>query len=463
MPYLDKVVDVTVNLGTQPIDTVGFETPLFIAMHNNFKQKVKVYADLDQLVDDGFAPGSSAYNFASNAFGGKFPPQYIMIGRQNKTKTEVDFTGGVFKADTSVVVNVAIPNYKKSFVLPVTGGTAATNLAEALKTAITGDETLKAATVTATAQEGKVTINGNATVGYGDGDYKIINTSVETAHTIIDSINNENSNWFFLSAEDHKDASVIGLAKWAQANYKLYVYSTNGEEALSGGDSGIGKKLKDLQYDCLGIWDPRSDIDFPEGGVIGAMASNDPSYGDSLHLKVMPGLTPPALSIGQRMALWGNNLNFYRMINGVGAFWEGKCASGQYADVIRFSYWIKFRSEESMFAYMHRRSNMGLSMKMSDDDLPVIKSVLMNNPINPGIRNGAILTGFDEDNNVFYDPIVTIPKRAEIPSNDLAARVLNGVKIELVYNNALHFVRIRINVLLDKVGSKSTNAVAMTE
>lgn len=46
MPYLDKVVDVTVNLGTQPIDTVGFETPLFIAMHNNFKQRVKVYADL---------------------------------------------------------------------------------------------------------------------------------------------------------------------------------------------------------------------------------------------------------------------------------------------------------------------------------------------------------------------------------------------------------------------------------
>lgn len=100
---------------------------------------------------------------------------------------------------------------------------------------------------------------------------------------------------------------------------------------------------------------------------------------------------------------------------------------------------------------------------MSDDDLPVIKSVLMNNPINTGIKNGAILTGFDEDNNVFYDPIITVPKRAEIPTNQLAARVLEGVKVELVYNNALHFVRIRINVLLDKVGSKSTNTVAMTE
>ena len=100
---------------------------------------------------------------------------------------------------------------------------------------------------------------------------------------------------------------------------------------------------------------------------------------------------------------------------------------------------------------------------MSDDDLPVIKSVLMNDPINTGITNGAILTGYDEENSVFYDPIITVPKRANIPANQLAARTLEGVKVELVYNNALHFVKIRINVLLDKTGATSTSAQAMTE
>ena len=149
------------------------------------------------------------------------------------------------------------------------------------------------------------------------------------------------------------------------------------------------------------------------------------------------------------------------MINGVGAFWEGKCASGQYLDVIRFAHWIKFRSEESVFGYMSRRSNMGLSMKMSDDDLPVLKSVLMNSPINTGIENGAILTGFDSENEKFYDPVITIPKRGSIPTNELAARELNGVKVELVYNNALHFVKIRINVLLDgtSAGASTTAGV----
>lgn len=461
MPYNDKVVDVQVNLGTQPIDTVGFETPLFIAIHNNFTERARVYAELDQLVDDGFAPGSAAHTFASNAFGGEFPPQYIVIGRQAATETVVDFVGGVFPAETEVIVNVAIPNYDRAIVIEVGGGTAASTIAEALATAITNDEILSDASVTATAEAGKVTVTG-ATVGYGAGDFKIENKSSETPQTVIEDINDENSNWYFLCSEDHSTAAITALAKWAQANYKLHVYSTADQDAM-GVESGIGYALKLLQLDTLGMWDPRADMDFPEGGIIGAMASNDPSYGDSLHLKKMPGITPPNMGIGQRMALWDNNLNFYRMINGVGCFWEGKCASGQYADVIRFSHWIKFRSEESMFGYMHRRSNMGMSMKMSDDDLPVIKSVLMNDPINMGITNGAILTGYDEENSVFYDPIITVPKRANIPANQLAARTLEGVKVELVYNNALHFVKIRINVLLDKTGATSTSAQAMTE
>ncbi|AKJ74522.1 hypothetical protein SP19_31 [Salmonella phage 19] len=93
MAYNDKVVDVTVTLGTQPIDTKGFETPLFLAIHNVFPERFRAYTELDQLVDDGFAPGSPAYTFATKAFAGTFRPQYLMIGRQAFTNTIVDFTG----------------------------------------------------------------------------------------------------------------------------------------------------------------------------------------------------------------------------------------------------------------------------------------------------------------------------------------------------------------------------------
>jgi hypothetical protein len=187
------------------------------------------------------------------------------------------------------------------------------------------------------------------------------------------------------------------------------------------------------------------------------MAANDPSYGDSLHLKTMPGMQDSNVSETQRLNAWGRNANIYRTISGIGSYIEGRVSSGQYVDVIRFAHWFKFRTEESVFAYMSRRSNMGLSMKMSDDDMPVLKGIITNNPIAPGIRNGAILTGYDEVNKVSYDPVITIPRRAEIPTNDLANRILNDVKIELVYNNSLHYVKIRASVLLDRPKGSSTS------
>jgi len=96
-------------------------------------------------------------------------------------------------------------------------------------------------------------------------------------------------------------------------------------------------------------------------------------------------------------------------------------------------------------------------MKMSDEDMPVIKSILTNNPINIGIRNGGILTGYDSVSKVSYDPVITVPRRAQIPTNDLANRILNDVKVELVYNNSLHYVKIRASVVLDRPAPVSTS------
>lgn len=467
MAYNDKVVDVTVELGTQPIDTVGFETPMFLAIHNANTARVRAYTELDQLVDDGFAPGSPAHLFAAKAFAGNFRPQILMVGRQELATTTIDFTNQVnVDPDTPVAVNVVSGAYSTSLIVPVTGASTPTSLATALAASFTADATL-ATVLSAQATNGIVTVtpvdDGLFSIGYDSGNYVIAHTSSETVSSVLPQIADANDNWYFLSSEQHTNAAILAMASYAAANYKLHVYSTSDPLCLVEGGASIANQLKALQYDnTIGMYDPLADSSYPEGGIIGAMASNDPSYGDSIHLKTMEGVVAPAIGVTERMAIWNQNLNFYRMINGVGAFWEGKCASGNYVDVVRFGHWIKFRTEESIFGYMSRRSNMGLSVKMSDDDLPNLKSVMMNNPINVGITNGAILTGYDSENKVFYDPVITIPARATIPTNDLAQRILNNVKVELVYNTPLHFVKIRISVLLDKTGSSSGNGQTVT-
>lgn len=459
--YQDKVVDVEVSLGTQPIDTVGFETPMFLAIHNNFPERVRFYVSTDGMVADGFAVGSPAYQFATNAFAGNFAPSRVAIGRMALGDSKVDFTGTT--NTEQVVVNLTVNRVIKTVKIAVLPGHTPAQIATALAQGITDDTDLQGK-VTATAAGTVVTIQSAEilSVGKGAGNYKIVNDSAETVATVLPQVVGENHNWYFLSHEARSDADIVAAAEFAKANYKLHIYNSSDADAYAAENSStsVFDTLKALSYDSLGTSDADSDVSFTEGCVIGAMAANDPSYGDSLHLKTMPGMKPSNLTDTQRSNAWSRNANIYRAMYGTNSYIEGKTSSGQYVDVIRFSHWVKFRMEESVFAYMKRRSDMGLSMKMSDEDLPVLKSVLMNNPINIGIRNGGILTGYDTENKVSYDPTIVIPKRAQIPTNDLAARILRDVKVEIVYNNSLHYVKIRAAVVLDRPAGQGTNAQA---
>lgn len=465
--YIDKPVEVTVQLGTQPIDTVGFETAMFLAIHNVFTDRQRIYLSTDAMEADGFAVGSPAYKFAEKAFGGNFRPQQVTIGRMSLTATNVDFTGQT--NSETVVVNVTTGGFDKAVQFAIVSGVPTTPaaIATGLAAAITADEDINGF-LTATATTGILTItpvdDSSVSVGFGAGNYKIVNTSAETVATTLSDVLDEDPNWYFLSTESHADADIIAAAAFANTHYKLHVYSTSAENnrAQPNVTTSIANQLAALNYPSLGMFDPRAEIDYPEGGEVGAMASNDPSYGDSIHLKTLPGVIAPQMSENDRKNVFDRRLNFYRTINKVGAYNGGLTGSGQYVDTIRFSHWLKFRLEESVFAYMKRRSDTGRSMKMSDEDLPNLKGIMMNNPINIGIRNGSILTGYDATNNVFYDPVITIPKRATISSNDIADRILRDVLIDLVYNSSLHYVKITASVQLDRTASASTNTQTST-
>ena len=460
MAYNDKVVEVEVHLGTQPITTAGFATPMFLAIHNAFAERVRFYGSAESLVEDGFAVGSPAHQFVSKALQGNFKPSLIAIGRQAQTDVKVDFTGTV--NETRVVVNLTVNRIVKAVQLALQPAATPAEVATALAAAITDDQDIPSVNATASGTVVTITygVSDKLSVGYGEGQYKIVTGSSETVATVLPQVVAENGDWYFLSHEARSDADIVAAAEFAQTNYKLHVYNSSDPDAYAPQNSSasVFDTLKALSYTSLGTTDADADVEFGEGSVIGAMAGNDPSYGDSLHLKTMPGLMPFKGGETARMNAWNRNANAYRSMYGGGSYIEGRVSNSQYVDVIRFSHWVKFRMEESLFAYMKRRSDMGLSMKMSDADLPVIKSVLMNNPINIGIRNGGILTGYDDKNKVMYDPIITVPRRAEIPTNDLANRLLTDVKVDLVYNNSLHYVKIRAAVVLDRPAGQGTNS-----
>lgn len=464
MPFRNEVVDVVVSLGTSPIEQVGFEIPLFATPHNIFTERVRSYITLDSLVADGFAVGSPAHRWAENVFAGKFAPSSIKIGRITYDSTDITFD----QTDYSgiLTVNITVKTNTTSFVKSIStaslsAATTPTQAATAVAAAIEADTDI-GALVTAAATTNVVNVEPTASttkvsVGYAmESEYKISNTGTETVAIALPLIADEDNNWYFLSAESHTDTDIKAVAAYAQSATppKMPIYSTADVDVYNASlSTDIMSELKDQSYDVAGFYNQFADEDWSEGGVAGAIASIDPSFGETLHLKTMPSVTVSKLSPTQQEAIWNKNGNFYKTLKGVNVLWEGKLASGEYFDTVRFSHWLAAKIDEALFGYLYRQSNLGRSVKMSDDDLPVLKQVIFNDVLNVAIRNGGILTGYSADGSVDYTPIVTIPQRKDIPVNDLAARFLDGITVEVVYANALHFIKVRAYITLDRQGA----------
>lgn len=452
--YIDDPVNVTISLGTQPISTTGFEIPLFLTPSNITANRTERYSSTIAMIEAGYAAGSPAVKFAEKAFAGNFAPPAVKIGLMNYDATTITFTETNYTGD--VIINISAGTVVKSIKYTASASTPAATVATGIVAAILADVGLLAL-VDASATTNVVEVSPKVattklSIGYNTGKYIILNTSSETVAVAAPIVADYDNDWYYAASESHTDADILALAAFAAANFKMHVYSTSSALVKDKANTtNIAYQLQQLSYNTsCGVYHELADTEFPEGGIVGASASNDPSYGDSLMYKSIPGVPTSQLTESAREAIWGFNLNFYQAYQGTTIFRDGKVASGQFFDTIRFGHWFKFRSEESVFGFLKRQSDLGRSLKMSDLELPVLKSVLLNNPINVGIRNGSIVTGYDTVNKVFYDPIVTIPLRAEIPANDLALRVLDNVKIEVVYNQSLHYVKIRAFVQLDR-------------
>lgn len=460
MAFYSEVVEVDVNLATQPLSTESFSLPLFIVPHNLNTDRVRSYSQLSQLVEDGFATGSAAYNFANLCFSGKFAPGMIKIGRQALTDYKADFNG-ITQTGADVTLSVKVKSgtitFTKSFT-GVVGDTTATAIAAAFATAIEADGDI-GTLVTATATTGVLTVAPTASqplsVGVQAGKAALSNTSAETPTDAYQAIMLEDSDFFYVAASDHNSGRQVTLATATAADHKIFVYGTQEADVKTKSNTTnvfALMKAANLDWAC-GMYHEYADLTYPEGAVIGCTASiNFDEYGaDSLHQKTLVGLSVSKLTLTEREAIEFHNGNYAIQYRGAGSLFNGFMASRQFFDTMKFAAWLDARITESVYGLQKRASDSGRSLTFSNNDLPRVAAAIRANPINIGIKNGSILDGYDPETNQNFDPIITVPSRGEISTDDLANRVLNNVKVEVVYNCPIHYISIVANVVLDRV------------
>lgn len=248
------------------------------------------------------------------------------------------------------------------------------------------------------------------------------------------AIEAEDSDWFFIVATSHVEADVLAIAAYAETNKKIYVTSTQDTDVGTSATTDIASQLQTLQYNnTLTLYAADANTNYPEGGVIGAVASLIPGS-TTLHGKTLPGVATSNFSRTAANFATGKNANIYSMIGGVGFFKDGKMASGRFFDVTWGSLYLEARMEEDVFALIKRQSDLGRKVPYTDAGLLLIETVMYAR-LQQSVAEGFLAA--------YPAPKVFTPLVDSIAVNDRANRIVPNIPFEARLAGAAHEVVIR--------------------
>jgi hypothetical protein len=152
----------------------------------------------------------------------------------------------------------------------------------------------------------------------------------------------------------------------------------------------------------------------------------------TMKFKTLAGVSADSLTSTQATAAKNKNCNIYRSIGGVNMLSEGTVASGEFIDVMHGIDWLQARIEEGVFGRLARSAKVPYTQAGA-----VLIEAEIRQPLDQGITNGLLAS---------YT--VSVPDVASAPTNDKAARFLDGFAFEGILAGAVHKVQINGTITL---------------
>jgi hypothetical protein len=423
MTTLTDIIEVQISRETTPVSRAGFNTPLFIGTHANFKERARVYTSIEALGED-FGPTSSVYTAAQRMFGQELRPSQIVIGRRQIAQFTVSVTSvqnttqySMTISDTpytytseAVATSTAIAaGLKASYdVSPHQGVTVTDNLDGTLTVASTVDWSLKV----------------------GDGLQSSAAPSTETWVEALQAVEAENSNWFGLTTETHIEADVLALAAAIEARKKIYGVSTQDAATKTSVDTDLASKLKALGYDkTFVMFSENADSEYPECALMAYQLQEQPGS-NTWAYKDLTGVTVSKLGGTATANLENKYVITFEEIGGARATTSGRMIGGEFIDVMVFALWLEARMTERIWFRLANSKKIPYTQAGATIIEAEIRAQLAE-----GVRVGGIAPAPQYQ--------VFVPNVLELEPNLRASRVFEGITFEARLAGAIHKVKIR--------------------
>jgi hypothetical protein len=164
--------------------------------------------------------------------------------------------------------------------------------------------------------------------------------------------------WYGLLLDSNGAAEILAGAVFAEARKIQFVAQTFDSECKDPSVTDcVLSALEAASYDRTIAFFHENGLQFIAAAMMGNVFPNDPGS-DTWAYKTLSGVTVSPLTSTERNAILNKTANVYYEVAGAAITWEGKAASGEYADITRFVDWLHARIQEDVFGELKARKKI---------------------------------------------------------------------------------------------------------
>lgn len=424
MPLLNEIVDVEITRESRGVTQVGFNTPMILTTHSRFSERARRYSTLAAMVDDGFLTSDAAYKAANSLLAQENAPDEFLVGRATTPVAQIDTLTPDVSSQAIQHFIATIDGVVFDFTSDITP--TAAEVVTGLNALINADATcLAAATGTTTTILTAKNAGAGFTTTVSANLTKVATTASNGPAEDIQLVDGTDNDWYALIYEGRSKALIMAAARYIETVEKIYVACSSDADVENDVTGNVAAALKAKSYDRTSLVYSGDQANYPEAAWVGARIAYDPGSATWKFVTLI-GIDADALTNTQSSNIRNNNANTYEVFAGTSKMREGTVASGEFIDIIIGLDYLTQRIRENIF---NRLSN-SLKIPYTDAGVAIVQS-LLDQSLADGVRK-SILASY----------VITVPKVADVSTQDRADRLLPDVNFTGVLAGAIHKVEI---------------------
>lgn len=238
-------------------------------------------------------------------------------------------------------------------------------------------------------------------------------------------------NFFYVGLErsyrGNRDGNQMIVAKWCEANGKVFGWADSDRTILTRGTENSFKQAKNQNLQkTICVFDASDSGDeYPELSILGRAATVNFNVANStlvLAYKKGPSISTADLSSGQVAALASVNGNAFISVGGNTMFWNGKMSDGTWFDTVQGVEWLTQKVRNNVFNLFYTSTT---KIPWTDTGVGMINQQITL-ALELAVTNGLIAPGYDNEGTFYPTGYKVLSTDLELMQSQKGERIWEG-------------------------------------